>query len=204
MALQFSRTGTRLAAAVCDGDVFPIRLFEIAGLANSPDVVPAASLCTLTGHNNLVYDMHWSFDDKLLLSASSDATARLWDLSGPVPSSQVCMPLYPPCASISVGLLIVLVCLRCISIFFVSCCVSFASFSFSLSLFLFFSLSLFLSFYLFLSLSLAASPARNSSTPASCTVAGCIRRVSSPQPPSRVASMAWCGSGSLRRASVPA
>ena len=31
------------------------------------------------GHLNLVYDLEWSDDNELLLSASSDGTARVWD-----------------------------------------------------------------------------------------------------------------------------
>lgn len=34
------------------------------------------------GHQGLVYDLHWSPKDTLLLSASADCTACLWDTGG--------------------------------------------------------------------------------------------------------------------------
>lgn len=40
------------------------------------------------GHQGLVYDLHWSAKDTMLLSASADCTACLWDTdarkSGPM------------------------------------------------------------------------------------------------------------------------
>jgi WD40 repeat protein len=34
----------------------------------------------LLGHHHTIYDLTWSSDDKLLLSASSDGTAKVWDI----------------------------------------------------------------------------------------------------------------------------
>jgi WD40 repeat protein len=79
LTLQFSHTGVFLAAAICDVDSFPIRIFQIAGLGNS-GMAPATPLCDLAGHTNIVYDLSWSFDDSMLASASSDATVCVWDL----------------------------------------------------------------------------------------------------------------------------
>ena len=81
MTLQFSRAGVMLAAAICDGALFPVRLFYISGLGNSP-MVPAARAGDLIGHANLVYDLSWSFDDRLLVSASADSSACVWDVGG--------------------------------------------------------------------------------------------------------------------------
>ena len=33
---------------------------------------------TYRGHNNLVYDLDWSYDDRYIVSCSSDFTAKVW------------------------------------------------------------------------------------------------------------------------------
>ena len=35
----------------------------------------------LRGHHDLIHDLHWSEDDNFLVSASSDGSAKVWDLS---------------------------------------------------------------------------------------------------------------------------
>lgn len=82
LAMQFSRSGLFLAAAVSDRGQYPIRIFQIAGLGNM-GVPPVALLGELPGHANVVYDLCWSAADSHLLTASSDATACVWDLSAP-------------------------------------------------------------------------------------------------------------------------
>ena len=81
MVVQFSREGTFLATAICDDALFPIRLFQISGLGNV-GLPPAARVCDLSGHANLVYDLCWSFEDRMLASASADASACVWDIQG--------------------------------------------------------------------------------------------------------------------------
>lgn len=68
MVVKFSHNGLKLAC----GSHGPIRVFHIPG--GNPDF-------TLRGHLGLVYDLCWGIDDRFLLSASADATARVWQLS---------------------------------------------------------------------------------------------------------------------------
>ncbi|KAM9316683.1 jouberin [Gastrophryne carolinensis] len=65
----FSNEGRTLAAACANRDGYPINLYEIPS---------GQYLRELHGHLNVVYDLCWSRDDQHLLSASSDATVRLW------------------------------------------------------------------------------------------------------------------------------
>ncbi|KAM5165433.1 jouberin [Mantella aurantiaca] len=65
----FSRDGRTLAAACANRDGYPICLYEIPS---------GHYLRELHGHLNVVYDLCWSSNDQHLLSASSDATVRLW------------------------------------------------------------------------------------------------------------------------------
>lgn len=37
-------------------------------------------IAILRGHIDLIYDMHWSSDDKYLVSASSDGSCKVWDV----------------------------------------------------------------------------------------------------------------------------
>ncbi|KAK4326170.1 hypothetical protein Pmani_003281 [Petrolisthes manimaculis] len=68
MVVRFSHNGLKLAC----GSHGPIRIFQIPG--GNPDF-------TLQGHLGLVYDLCWGSSDNLLLSASADATARVWQLN---------------------------------------------------------------------------------------------------------------------------
>ena len=38
-------------------------------------------VATLTGHVSAVYQVAWSMDSRLLVSASKDSTIKLWDMS---------------------------------------------------------------------------------------------------------------------------
>ncbi|XP_062592731.1 jouberin-like isoform X1 [Saccostrea cucullata] len=69
--LRFSHDGRSLACACNDRDQYPIFIYE----------VPSFELKgKLKGHFGLVYDLCWSKRDTHLLSASSDGTARLWNM----------------------------------------------------------------------------------------------------------------------------
>ncbi|XP_072266327.1 jouberin, partial [Pyxicephalus adspersus] len=68
----FSNDGRILAAACANRDGYPICLYEIPS---------GHYLRDLHGHLNVVYDLCWSSNDQYLLSASSDATARLWSIA---------------------------------------------------------------------------------------------------------------------------
>lgn len=90
-ALRFSPTGVMLAVACCETHVFPIRIFDVAGLATTHRISRfdasfvgnesregAILVAELQGHHGIVYDMRWSRDERHLLTASADATAKLW------------------------------------------------------------------------------------------------------------------------------
>nr|XP_022332539.1 jouberin-like isoform X2 [Crassostrea virginica] len=69
--LRFSHDGRSLACACNDRDQYPIYIYE----------VPSFELRgKLKGHFGLVYDLSWSKRDTQLLSASSDGTARVWNM----------------------------------------------------------------------------------------------------------------------------
>ncbi|XP_077000193.1 jouberin isoform X3 [Tamandua tetradactyla] len=67
--LTFSHNGRILAAACASRDGYPIIFYEI------PSGRFMRELC---GHLNIIYDLCWSKDDRYVLTASSDGTARLW------------------------------------------------------------------------------------------------------------------------------
>ncbi|KAK2496056.1 hypothetical protein MC885_001042 [Smutsia gigantea] len=67
--LAFSHNGRILAAACASRDGYPIILYEI------PSGRFMRELC---GHLNIIYDLCWSKDNRYILTASSDGTARIW------------------------------------------------------------------------------------------------------------------------------
>ncbi|XP_006885071.1 PREDICTED: jouberin [Elephantulus edwardii] len=67
--VAFSHNGRILAAACASRDGYPIVLYEI------PSGRYMRELC---GHLNIIYDLCWSYDDRYILTASSDGTARIW------------------------------------------------------------------------------------------------------------------------------
>ncbi|XP_006834780.1 PREDICTED: jouberin [Chrysochloris asiatica] len=67
--VAFSQNGRILAAACASRDGYPIILYEI------PSGRFMRELC---GHLNVIYDLCWSNDDRYVLTASSDGTARIW------------------------------------------------------------------------------------------------------------------------------
>nr|XP_025721575.1 jouberin isoform X5 [Callorhinus ursinus] len=67
--LAFSHNGRILATACASRDGYPIILYEI------PSGRFMRELC---GHLNIIYDLCWSDDDRCILTASSDGTARIW------------------------------------------------------------------------------------------------------------------------------
>ncbi|XP_014636739.1 PREDICTED: jouberin isoform X3 [Ceratotherium simum simum] len=67
--LAFSHNGRIIAAACASRDGYPIILYEI------PSGRFMRELC---GHLNIIYDLCWSKDDRYVLTASSDGTARIW------------------------------------------------------------------------------------------------------------------------------
>ena len=69
--VKFSHDGLCLACCCHDKDGYPIILYEI----------PSGRVkARLLGHYGIIYEMDWSKNDKMLLSASSDGTARIWNM----------------------------------------------------------------------------------------------------------------------------
>jgi trimeric autotransporter adhesin len=91
-SVRFSNRGDVLAVACCEDPcapgVWPLRLFDTdAAAATAANNSYASSKsnnssgalwCELRGHRGAIYDLHWSSDDSLLLSASADGTAAVW------------------------------------------------------------------------------------------------------------------------------
>ncbi|KAI1895771.1 hypothetical protein AGOR_G00110200 [Albula goreensis] len=69
--VRFSLDGRALAAACADRDAFPIIVYEIPS---------GTVLAAFNGHLSIVYDLCWSRDNNMLLSASSDGTVRMWNV----------------------------------------------------------------------------------------------------------------------------
>ncbi|XP_036077846.1 jouberin isoform X2 [Rousettus aegyptiacus] len=67
--LAFSHNGRILAAACASRDGYPIILYEIPS---------GRFMRELYGHLNIIYDLCWSKDNRYILTASSDGTARIW------------------------------------------------------------------------------------------------------------------------------
>ncbi|KAF6112618.1 Abelson helper integration site 1 [Phyllostomus discolor] len=67
--LSFSHNGRILAAACASRDGYPVILYEIPS---------GRFLRELCGHLNIIYDLCWSEDDRYILTASADGTARIW------------------------------------------------------------------------------------------------------------------------------
>eukprot|EP00038_Savillea_parva_P004988 m.145774 g.145774 ORF g.145774 m.145774 type:complete len:1287 (-) comp11631_c0_seq3:147-4007(-) len=90
--LSFSPDGHYLAVGSCienteDGvtlrDHHPITLFHVHD-ASTFDIDPDHDdvvFAQLAGHQSLVQDLAWSSDARFLVSASSDSTARLWNIA---------------------------------------------------------------------------------------------------------------------------
>lgn len=70
--VKFSNDGRKLACGCADKENFSIFVFE---------TLSTRCCSKFQGHFSIIYDLCWSQDDKELLSASSDGTARSWDAS---------------------------------------------------------------------------------------------------------------------------
>ncbi|CAB4020711.1 jouberin isoform X1 [Paramuricea clavata] len=70
--VRFSNDGRKLACGCAEKHSFSIFVFE---------TLSGRSVSTFQGHFSIIYDLCWSYNDKELLSASSDGTARSWEVS---------------------------------------------------------------------------------------------------------------------------
>lgn len=77
-AVAFSPDGTKLASGSGDGEV---RIWDIAarGPEGEPQVIQRP-LKTLTGHKGGITSLTFNSDGRLLISGSSDASMKLWDV----------------------------------------------------------------------------------------------------------------------------
>ncbi|XP_046857215.1 jouberin-like [Xenia sp. Carnegie-2017] len=73
--VRFSRDGRKLACGCAGKDGFAVCVYE---------TLTGNNMSTFHGHFSIIYDLCWSFDDTTILSASSDGTARSWDVKNNV------------------------------------------------------------------------------------------------------------------------
>ncbi|XP_066467319.1 jouberin [Tiliqua scincoides] len=81
--IRFSEDGRTLAAGCAGRDGYPIVLYEIPS---------GQYLREFYGHLNIVYDLCWSKDNRHLLTASSDGTARMWKIEAQATSAMKVFP----------------------------------------------------------------------------------------------------------------
>jgi WD40 repeat protein len=80
MRLAYAPDASRMALAATDGSITMLRL-PTRRYANTGTPPPP----TLTGHTAAVTSLHWSHSGRLLLSASVDGSACLWDVAADRP-----------------------------------------------------------------------------------------------------------------------
>lgn len=74
LKLEFSNMGKYLAVACTMKTSWTIvKIFDIESEEGDLKVV-------LSGHHDLIHDMHWSANDNYLVTASGDGSAKLWKL----------------------------------------------------------------------------------------------------------------------------
>ncbi|XP_034274751.1 jouberin [Pantherophis guttatus] len=81
--IRFSEDGRTLAAGCAGRDGYPVILYEIPS---------GCYLREFYGHLNIVYDLCWSKDNRHLLTASSDGTARMWKIEAQATSATKVFP----------------------------------------------------------------------------------------------------------------
>ncbi|XP_067005671.2 jouberin [Anabrus simplex] len=100
MGVRFSHSGYLLACSMVKKQDYPIVIYTI------PD---GAAYVWFETHQGLVYDLHWSSCDTLLVSASADCTACVWDVTKrktkclqtlPHPSHVYCAAFHPAHSSL--------------------------------------------------------------------------------------------------------
>ena len=80
--LCFSTEGDFLAAALSDGDAVRVRVFHL--LLRGTHTLHSVHLLPVVdgiGHLSIVHDLSWSTDDAMLITSSSDYTARIFDFT---------------------------------------------------------------------------------------------------------------------------
>jgi WD40 repeat protein len=95
---QWSPDGVYLACAAADSIMFPLKIFYIqqqidnasntrghhgqdAPLTVNDISVRSDLVLIFSGHHDIVYDLSWSTDGTMILTASADGTAKVWNTS---------------------------------------------------------------------------------------------------------------------------
>lgn len=92
--VRYSHSGRYLAVAACDGEHhFPIQIYDM----DAEEGCAVLKGPELSGHVSIVYDLNWSEDDRFLVSASADGTARVWALEG-ITKPSVARPMHSSAA----------------------------------------------------------------------------------------------------------
>ncbi|XP_076663658.1 uncharacterized protein LOC143366443 [Andrena cerasifolii] len=81
--VAFSNDGKYLACSLSEEHDYPIVVYEV-------ETKKLHVRCS--GHKTFVYSLHWSDNDKYLLSVSSDQTARIWDIQNQIIQHVEMMP----------------------------------------------------------------------------------------------------------------
>ncbi|KAJ9586462.1 hypothetical protein L9F63_019900, partial [Diploptera punctata] len=94
--VKFSNSGLNLACSIVTEEKYNVIVYSI------PD---GKELVQFLGHQGLVYDLHWSPKDTMLLSASADCTACLWDMEArkSAPMQMLPHPSFVYCAQFHCG-----------------------------------------------------------------------------------------------------
>lgn len=71
----FSNNGHYLACANCEEYDYPITIYKID---------EGKIILQFSGHQSFIYALDWSNNDEILLSVSSDQTARIWDVKNKI------------------------------------------------------------------------------------------------------------------------
>jgi len=73
--MKFSNSGKYLASAcTLANNKTIVKIYDVELDENNLEMI-------LSGHNDLIHDICWSWDDNFLLTASADGTCKLWNLN---------------------------------------------------------------------------------------------------------------------------
>jgi len=78
LRMEFANKGKYLAVActMAQKSKTIIKVFDVTASR-----VEETCKLVLRGHHDLIHDMNWSADDKFLVTASADGSAKVWDLT---------------------------------------------------------------------------------------------------------------------------
>ena len=86
LRIEFSNKGRYLAVAcTMQNSKTIIKIYDVEYTGKDPDNQPPKVV--LRGHHDLIHDLNWAQNDKWLVSASADGSAKIWDLSEKIDGS---------------------------------------------------------------------------------------------------------------------